>query len=62
MDSDKRLALAEEILQALARSDMAYKADAFAIRQVDDNAVIEVDLGEPDTIYRIIVALHARHR
>ncbi len=62
MDSDKRLALAEEILQALARSDMAYTADGFAIRHVDDTAVIEVDLDEPDTVYRITVALHARYR
>ncbi len=62
MDSDKRLALAGEILRALARSDMAHAADTFAIRQIVDTAVIEVDLNEPDTVYRITVALHARHR
>ena len=62
MHSDKRLALAAEILQTLARSDVAYTADPFRIRHVDDTAVIEVDLGEPDAIYRITVGLHARHR
>ena len=62
MDSDMRRALADEILQALACGEVAHAVDGFAIRHVDDTAVIEVDLGEPDAIYRITVGLHARHR
>ena len=62
MDPDMRCALSEEILQALARSDVAHAVDGFAIRRVDDSTVLEVDLDEPDTVYRITVALHARLR
>ncbi len=62
MDSDRRRALADEILQALACGEVAHAVDGFAIRHVDDSAVLEVDLNEPDTLYRITVALHARLR
>ena len=62
IESDMQHALTEEILLALARSDLADAVDRFVVRRLDDSEVVEVDLDEPETVYRITVALHARQR
>jgi tRNA(Ser,Leu) C12 N-acetylase TAN1 len=41
---------------------VAHAVDGFAIRRIEDSTVLEVDLDEPDTVDRVMVALHARAR
>lgn len=53
--TDRRRDLIEDIIDGLASGDVAESVPAFSITRRDDGSVLEVDLGEPETVYVVSV-------
>ena len=61
MAQDERWALTDEIFGALAEGQVARAAgEAFSIQRVDDGTVLEIDLGDPETVYIVTVTSYPR--
>lgn len=61
MAEDERWALTDEVFEALAGGQVARAAGgAFSIQRVDDGTVLEVDLGNPETVYIVTVTSYPR--
>lgn len=55
MVEDRRHELLEDIIDGVAHGELAASVPAFAIVRRDDGSVLEVDLGDPDRVYLIMV-------
>ena len=55
MAEDQRLALVEDLIKGLERGAVAKVANTFTVGRRDDGTVLEVDLGDPETVYLVSV-------
>jgi hypothetical protein len=55
MAEDQRLALVEDLIKGLERGAVAKAANTFTVGRRDDGTVLEVDLGDPETVYLVSV-------
>ena len=57
---DRRSGLVEDIIDGLASGEVAESVPAFSITRRGDGSVLQVDLGEPETVYVVTVTSVAR--
>ena len=55
MAEDQRLALVEDLVKGLQLGAVAKGANTFTLGRRDDGTVLEVDLGDPETVYLVSV-------
>ena len=55
MAEDQRLALVEDLIKGLELGAVAKGVDTFTVGRRDDGTVLEVDLGDPETVYLVSV-------
>ena len=56
MAEDQRLALVADVIKGLELGAVAKGASTFTVGRRDDGTVLEVDLGDPETVYLVSVA------
>jgi hypothetical protein len=58
--ADRTWDLVEDIIEGIAHGDVAESVSAFSIERRDDGSVLEVDLGDSQTVYIVTITTMKR--